>query len=206
MSGLQAALLTAWQALSWLEGVAVVLAIAYLVLAARENIWCWACAFVSTAIYIALFYRVALLSESLLNVFYLLMAVYGWWQWRRGAPGGKARAISRWSPRRHLLVIAGTGACVPLLGYWMANSFNASLPYLDAFTTCFAVVTTWMVTHKILENWLYWIVIDSVSIYLYVEKELYLTALLFVLYLGICVVGFVHWRRQYRQSTAVGVS
>lgn len=98
-----------------LETVAVVLAVAYLLLAARENIWCWACAFVSTAIYIGLFYSVALLSESLLNVFYLVMAVYGWWQWRGGGAGVN-REIHCWPWRRHVLVISGTALVVPLLG------------------------------------------------------------------------------------------
>jgi nicotinamide mononucleotide transporter len=193
-------------AMSGLEGVAVLLAIAYLVLAARENIWCWACAFVSTAIYILLFYQVSLLSESLLNVFYLLMAVYGYHRWRHGGGDHRELAISNRPWAWHLRVVAITGACVPLLGWIMATRFDASMPYLDAFTTCFAVVTTWMVTQKVLENWLYWFVIDSVSIYLYLEKGLELTAWLFVLYLVLIVFGYRRWQHQFRASMAMAAA
>ncbi|MEM9533112.1 MAG: nicotinamide riboside transporter PnuC [Pseudomonadota bacterium] len=181
-----------------LESLAVLLAVAYLVLAARENIWCWLCAFVSTAIYIGLFYRVALLSESLLNVFYLGMAVYGWWQWRSGVQD-QPRKIQSWPLRRHALVILAAGAAVPVLGL-ITSRAGAAFPYVDAATTCFAVATTFMVTHKVLENWLYWLVIDGVSIYLYLEKGLKLTAALFGLYLVICVFGYLNWRRRYTLS------
>ncbi len=186
-----------------LEAVAVVLAIAYLLLAARENIWCWLCAFVSTAIYIGLFYSVALLSESLLNIFYLVMAVYGWWQWRGGG-GSERREIHRWTWRRHLAVIVGTALCVPLLAR-VTSAAGAEYAYLDATTTCFAVVTTFMVTRKVLENWLYWLAIDSVSIYLYLAKGLTLTAGLFALYLVICVAGFVSWRRTMMRDSGAAM-
>ncbi len=144
----------------------------------------------------------ALFSESALNVFYLLMAVYGWNQWRHGSVSGERLEISTWPWRRHAIVIAATGAVVPLLGWTMATRLGAALPYADAFTTCFAVVATYMVARKILENWLYWFVIDSVSIYLYLAKGLYLTAALFALYLVLIVIGWVRWLRVYRARKA----
>jgi nicotinamide mononucleotide transporter len=188
----------ALQALSTLEAVAVVLAVAYLVLAVRESIWCWPCAFGSTAIYVWLFHDVALISESLLNAFYLVMAIYGYYQWRHGGQRHHGLTISVRPWQWHLRLILVTGACVPPLGWFMATSFGAALPYLDAFTTCFAVVTTWMVARKILENWIYWFVIDSVSIYLYLQKGLHLTAALFVVYLVLIVIGYRRWLREFR--------
>lgn len=185
-----------------LEALAVLLAVMYLVLAVRENIWCWACAFLSTALYVYLFYDVALVSESLLNGFYLVMAVYGWWQWRRGGGDRGELPIRSWSWRRHLGVIGATAPWVPPLGWYMQTHYGAALPYLDAFTTCFAVVTTFMVARKVLENWLYWFVIDSVSIYLYLVKELYLTAALFGFYLVLIVLGWRRWHRVYLAEQA----
>lgn len=180
------------------EWLAVVLAFAYLVLAARENIWCWACAFVSTALFIWLFYQGALISESLLNVFYLAMAVYGWHQWRRGGQQHSPLAISTWSRTRHLKVIGLTALCVPVMGYLTGHYLGAALPYVDAFTSCFAVVATYMVTRKILENWIYWFVIDSVSIWLYLQRGFNLTAVLFVLYLVLIVFGWRRWNRELK--------
>ncbi len=194
-------------AMSPWEGVAVVLAIAYLLLAAREHPACWACALVSTIIYTALFWNVSLLMESLLNVYYMLMAVYGWWLWQRGGVARQALVITRWRARRHLLVIGGVVVAAIVTGTLLSRYTSAAWPYVDSFTTWGAIVTTWMVAQKVLENWLYWLVIDAVSIPLYIDRGLYLTATLFALYLVIVVFGFVQWKREYaaaRAQPAVG--
>lgn len=183
---------------SW-EAIAVLLAIAYLVFAAQEKIVCWLCALLSTAIYTVLFWNVSLVMESLLNVYYLLMAIYGWQQWSRGDLGGSVE-IHRWGWRNH---VAATGAvvfCSVICGYLLASHTSAAWPYVDSFTTFGAVVTTWMVTRKVLENWLYWLVIDAVSIPLYLERGLMLTAALFAMYLVIVVYGYFAWRRLYRNA------
>ena len=194
------AILQALELTSWWEVPAVVLAILYLVLAARENIWCWGAAFVSTAIYIYVFFDVNLFLESALQIYYLAMAVYGWYQWRQPTDQSATLPISTWSLKRHVVVIAVTGSIVVTSGYLLSKNTSAALPYADAFTTWYAVVTTYMVTKKILENWGYWFVIDSVSIYLYYSRGLYLTALLFIAYLVIIVFGYLKWKKEYDQA------
>jgi len=183
--------------LSVWELVAVILAIAYLVLAVRQNIWCWAAAALSTLIYLFIFYRASLFMESALQVFYLGMAGYGYHQWRGRTQRDEGLAVSLWPWRHHLLAIIGIVLLSALTGAWMERNTGAALPYLDAFTTISAMLTTYMVARKILENWIYWFVIDSVSIYLYVSRELYLTALLFCVYLVLIVVGFIRWKKDY---------
>ena len=195
------AILQALELTSWWEVPAVVLAILYLVLAARENIWCWGAAFASTAIYIYVFFDVNLFLESALQIYYLGMAIFGWYQWRQPADQSATRPISTWSLEKHCVVIAATGAVVVASGYLLSENTSAALPYVDAFTTWYAVVTTYMVTRKILENWLYWFVIDSVSVYLYYSRGLYLTALLFIAYLVIIVFGYLKWKKEYDQQT-----
>ena len=156
------------------ETLAVLLGIAYLLLAMLEKISCWYAAFASTLIFLFLFWDVNLLMESALQVYYLGMAVYGWWHWRHGSGEGGSLAISRWPLRSHLLAAAGVLALSAISGTLLSNHTEASWPYLDSFTTWGAVLTTWMVARKILENWLYWILIDSLSIFLYVERGLHL--------------------------------
>ena len=196
------AILQALELTSWWEVPAVVLAILYLVLAARENIWCWGAAFASTAIYIYVFFDVNLFLESALQIYYLAMAVYGWYQWRQPTGQSSTLPISTWSLKKHIVVIAATGAIVVTSGYLLSENTEAALPYVDAFTTWYAVVTTYMVTKKILENWVYWFVIDSVSVYLYYSRGLYLTALLFIAYLVIIVFGYLKWKKEYDQANA----
>jgi nicotinamide mononucleotide transporter len=191
-----------WQWLASWEALAVLLGIAYLLLAARESLWCWYAAFASTAIFLVLFWQVRLYLESALQVYYLGMAVYGWWQWKRPREAGTL-AISRFSARAHGIAIGGVLALSAVSGALLSRYTDAALPYLDAFTTWGAIVTTWMVARKILENWLYWIVIDAASIFLYLDRGLALTAALFAAYVVIAALGFIAWRRHYCAPAAL---
>ena len=186
----------AFSALSIAEAVGVVLAVAYLVLAVRQNILCWAAALMSSLIYMVVFYSALLYMESALQIYYAAMAVYGWYQWRYAGDDGAGVRIHTWTFTRHVQVIAGIAVTAVLAG-WIMSKTDAAFPYADALTTVAAIVTTFMVARKVLENWVYWFVIDSISVYLYVARELYLTALLFVFYLVLIVIGYRRWRRDY---------
>lgn len=183
---------------SWIEAGAVAFAVAYLVLAIRESLWCWPAALVSVTLSLVLFYDARLYMESALQVFYIAMALYGWYQWRRGGASGAGVAITRWSARTHVLWISVVVLVSVAFGAALTAYTDAALPYLDSFTTIGAIVTTYMVAKKILENWLYWLVVDGVSVYLYAARELYLYALLFVFYLVLVVIGFRRWLGAWR--------
>jgi nicotinamide mononucleotide transporter len=188
-------------AMSPWEVAAVVCAIAYLLLAVREKILCWAFAFVSTAIYTVLFWDVSLLMESALNVYYMAMAVYGYQQWTRGGGNGTSElAIRAMYPRQHAIVIALIVVLTLTSGILLGEYSTAAWPFVDSFTTWASVITTYLVARKYLENWLYWLVIDSVSVPLYIDRDLNLTALLFVAYIIIAVFGYIGWRRHYLEN------
>ena len=180
------------------EVAAVVFALLYLVLAVRQNILCWVAALISTSIYLWLFYDVQLYAEASLQVFYIAMAVYGFWQWRYGGSDKSELPVSVWSPGKHIACVLAIVVIAAALGAYLDTKTDQALPYLDAFTTAGALFTTYMTARKILENWYYWFVIDSVSIYLYLERGLVLTAMLFVIYLVLVVMGFISWRRHYQ--------
>lgn len=184
---------------SWLELAAVLLAVAYLLLAVKQHIACWYAAFISTAIFLYVFWHVNLYMESGLQVYYLLMAVYGWYQWRQTDDSGSGLPITTWSWRRHLLAIGLILIATAISGTLLADT-NARLAYVDSFTTWGAIVTTYMVTRKILENWIYWLVIDAVSIFLYLDRELYFTAALFMIYIIIIGFGFRRWWIEYTSA------
>jgi nicotinamide mononucleotide transporter len=183
--------------LSPLEAAAVVLAIAYLILAIRQSILCWWTALVSSLLYVVIFMRARLYMESAVNVFYAAMAVYGWYEWRFGGARHEGVRINVWPARYHAAAFSLIAASTLLFGLYLSTTSEAS-PFVDSFTTVGAVVTTFMVARKVLENWIYWLVIDSVEVYLFVSRELYLTALLFVVYLVLVVIGFRDWLKDYR--------
>ncbi|EWS99355.1 MULTISPECIES: nicotinamide riboside transporter PnuC [Pseudoalteromonas] len=195
-------ILSGFTAMSHWEYIAVALSMAYLLLAIKENLWCWPAAFFSTLIYTIMYWNGALLMESLLNFYYMYMAVFGWVVWRKGKTNQAQRLITSWPVNRHIILIVLTTLVSLAIGYVMQNYTHADFAYLDSFTTCFAVVTTYLVAKKVLENWLYWIVIDAASMYLYYEKGYYPTLVLFVFYTVMAAWGFKTWYEEYEQSQA----
>lgn len=178
------------------EAAASLLGLAYLLLAVRRNLLCWLCAFVSTSIYIALFVKASLYMQVLLNVFYLVMAVYGFIDWRRGRTESGDVRIESWSVNRHVTVAVLVIIASALNGWALSRWTDSPAPYLDSFVTWGSIVTTWMVARRIIENWLYWIVVDAAAAWLYFSQGLLATTLLFIIYLGIVVRGYFVWRRE----------
>lgn len=204
MPNLSADVVAYFQQLPWLELFAMLLSLAYVILAAKGSIWCWPAAFISTALYTFIFFDVMLLMDSALNAYYLLMAVYGYWQWSNPTSGNNfvpdELPIVSWKIIIHVKVCFILTIIALALAYLVDNFTPADFPYLDTFTTVFAVYATYLVTQKVLENWLYWVVIDFVSIYLYIEKGLIPTTVLFVIFVIISVYGYISWLRQYKSS------
>ena len=188
-----------------LEAASVLFSVLYLVLAIRESLWCWPAAFLSSVLTLAVVLGVRLYSEVVLNVYYAAMAVYGWYQWHYGGRtrGAAQLPISIWPLKMHALAIGGSLALSATVGLLMSRYTQAAFPYLDAFVTVFSVVTTYLVARKILENWLYWLVVDSLALYVYWQRELYFFVGLFVLYLVLVVIGLVRWHRDWRAQIAV---
>lgn len=191
---------------SLLELLAVFFAVAYLVLAVRENSLCWYAAGISTLIFLFIFWNVKLYMESGLQIYYLAMAFYGWYQWRDAQTETVSLRVSKWRAKQHVVALVLIAALTFVTGSLLNSGTDANMPYLDSFTTWASVVTTFMVARKILENWLYWLVIDSVSIYLYLDRELYFTSLLFAIYIVIIFFGWFAWNRSYRQREIKPIS
>lgn len=175
---------------SWIESVAVFFSILYVILASKESIWCWGAAAISVSLYIYICFFAQLYAETGLQIFYLFMAFYGYYNWNNK---NRNIQISEWNISTHLLIVFIGGLLTFLIGFYLTSYTNAKMPIVDAFTTVFSVFATYMVTKKILGNWLYWIVIDLVSSYLYLVRNLEMTALLFMVYTIIAILGYLSW-------------
>ena len=191
----------AWQSTSWVEMAAVVLALVYLVLAIRQNIACWAAAFVSSCLYVIVLFGARLYMESALNVFYAAMAVYGFRQWR-GSVDGNALRVCRWTLRRHLAGLAGIVLASLTSSTLLRSHTAAAWPFVDSMVTWASVFATFLVARKVYENWHWWLIIDSAAMYLYFTRHLYATMSLFALYLVLIVVGMREWRRMLLSDVA----
>ncbi|MBT3611366.1 MAG: nicotinamide mononucleotide transporter [Flavobacteriales bacterium] len=183
---------------SIIESTAVFFSILYVILAVKESVWCWGAAVISVILYIYICYTEQLYPETGLQVFYLLMALYGYHQWNKN---DSALKIQQWKTTRHLLILLLGALLTFLMGFYFTIYTNAAMPLVDSFTTVFSVFTTYMVTKKVLRNWLYWIVIDIVSVYLYFSRDLHLTSLLFIVYTVIAIFGYFSWIKRNNELT-----
>jgi nicotinamide mononucleotide transporter len=191
---LSAQLVSAWRDTSGIELAAVFLAVAYLLLAIRQQLSCWSAAFVSSCLYVWVFFAARLYMESVLNAFYAAMALYGFWQWRHGQ-GGAARSVTRWPIARHAGGLLAILALSIISSFFLRRFTPAAWPFVDSMVAWSSVFATFLVARKVYENWHWWLVIDSVSLCLYFTRHLYATALLFALYLALILVGMREWRR-----------
>ena len=187
-------------ATSPLEAVSVVLGFAYSVLAVRRSRWCWVAGGLSSAILIYLSWFAKLPMQAALQAYYVAMAVYGFWRWSKDAHGEGARAVSVWPLKAHLVGWVVIVAVSALTSRWLATESQAAWPFLDSLTTWGSLLATWLVTQVKLENWLYWIVVDAIALFLYASQGLMFVALLFAVYLIVSAVGFVTWFRTWRGS------
>ena len=180
-----------------IEIIAVISAILYLLLAAKEDVKCWYAAIISSLLYFFIMYDAGLIMEAYLQIFYIIMALYGLLQWTKLIQINSNNTIRTWSNIEHFITISSVIILAIITGFILTKYTNAAMPFLDAFTSWGAIVTTYMVAKKILENWIYWFVIDAISIYLFLSRGLYLTSILFFVYLIIICFGYIAWRKKY---------
>ena len=190
-------------AILFLEIFAVCSAILYLILAANEDVRCWYAALFSSILYMYIMYTAGLMMESFLQIFYICMAIYGWYIWSSKINVEQELKIRSWKIQYHFYTITIVTLLAIITGFLLEKYTQAALPFLDAFTTWGAIITTYMVAKKIIENWIYWFVIDSISIYLFISRELYLTSLLFFIYLIIIIFGYRSWMKKLNADETI---
>lgn len=177
------------------EVVGVVTGILGVWLTTRQKIWCWPVGLVSVTAFIVVFFRAKLYAAMGLQFVYVGLVGYGWYAWLKSGPGHGYLLVSR-VPQRILAVVGAAGTVAALvIGFLLGRQTDEALPYLDGFTTSFSLVAQWMQARKHLENWLVWVVVDLVYISMSLTQGLTLTAGLYVIYVGLALVGYRDWRR-----------
>ena len=188
---------------NWVEIAAVIFAILYLVLAVKQNILCWISGILSSILYFFIMRSAGLYMEAYLQIFYVFMGFYGWSQWKKEPINKENLVVYTWSKLNHFFALSIILMLSFLSGTLLSSFTDSAVPFLDAFVTWGAVVATYMVAKKLLENWLYWLVIDSISILLFISRDLWLTACLFGVYIVIIVFGFRLWSKVLKENNAV---
>jgi nicotinamide mononucleotide transporter len=187
----------------------VVLGVAYVLLAIRENPWCWPLGIGNAALFLVVFFEARIYSNALLQALYVVVSFYGWYLWRHGGKGHGRLAVSR-TPARWLVLLAAAAVLASVgLGLFLRHRTDAALPFPDAATTAFSLAAQWMATRKWLENWLVWIGVDVVYVAMYASQRLYPTAGLYAAFLVLAALGYREWRASMRaggQDAAFGTA
>ncbi|WP_418321466.1 nicotinamide riboside transporter PnuC [Piscinibacter sakaiensis] len=188
---------TAWGSpVTWLEIVAFVLALVMVGCNMRVNPLAWPLAIVSSALYAALFLDSRLYGEAGLQLVFITVAFWGWWQWLRGTTDSGAPLRVRWlEPRKRWALLATMAVAWPALALLLATYTDSDVPWFDAFPTAGSLLGQWLLGRKYVENWLAWLIVNIVSVALFVHKGLWLTVLLYALFVVLSVLGWLAWRR-----------
>ncbi len=210
-------MITQLEAQTILDWSITVTALIYVYLAARENVWCWVWGMVSCSLWAyADFARYNLWADGILQLFYVVMSAWGIYSWTLGG-GRKANkhtnnesaiseqntlTISTLPLKYHLLIFVAGSVLTLVLGYIFEKFTPTALPYPDSFITAFSIVATVLTVRKILENWLYWIVMDALAVFLFAARDAVLVAFVMAVYTVISIFGYLHWRRRWKSQTA----
>jgi nicotinamide mononucleotide transporter len=181
---------------TWLEMLAFVLSLAMVVCNIRVNLLAWPLAIAASLLYFVLFWDSRLYGEAGLQIFFALVAGWGWWQWRRGrAADGSALRVRHLSGRTRLGLLAAVLIAWPLLGSFLRHATDTDVPWWDALPTAGSLAGQWLLGRKYVENWPVWVAVNAVSIGLFAWKGLWLTVVLYALFLGMALWGWRAWNR-----------
>ena len=183
-----------------LEYLAAAFGIVSVWLSTREHLWAWPTAIVNVLLYVVVFRSQRLYADMGLQVVYAIISVYGWWHWARGGPGQQTLPVSR-TPVRQRAVLATVAALGSLvLGTALNRYTDAALPWADATLSATSLVAQWMLTRKLIENWLVWIVLDVCYVAMFAMKQLWPTAALYAVFLVLAWMGWRSWHESLRHQ------
>ncbi len=188
-----------WITEQWVEVLATAFGLIYLYFSVKQYILLWFFGLLTSALYIYVYFSSRFYADMSLQIYYVIISLYGWFYWSKGGQNHSILNVSRASYKTL------TACLIISMVLWYAIFYvlqftNTDVPVGDAFTTATAIVATWMLARKFIENWLFWIVIDFVSLILYIQKGLWATSVLFAVYTIVAVIGYFEWKRNMKTA------
>jgi len=176
----------------------------YLYLSVKQKIGLWVFGFLSAVVYTLVFFQTKFYAAMSLQLYYLVVSVYGWYSWKRNSETTGEELSVRSTRFKEWIILSGITVVIMLIYYALLSlGTDSPVPGADSFITAFSITATWMLARKQIEHWLIWIVVDSVAVIVYLKQGLYSTALLFVVYGVMAVVGWTQWRRSMKKKQTV---
>lgn len=186
-----------WVESNWVEVSGALLGFLYILLSIRQNKWCWPIGLLTSVLYIYVFLVTKFYADMLLQVYYVGASIYGWYNWTHGeTQKSETLPVRRVDKREWIWISLVILLLFAVIAFVLRDYTDSPVPYWDAFTTAGSFVATWMLAKKMIENWVLWVVVDAVSLGLYVYKGLYPTVGLFAIYTTLAVIGYMQWKKE----------
>jgi nicotinamide mononucleotide transporter len=185
-----------------IEVFGAVIGIAAVFLAARQNVWNWPLGIVNFVLYIIVFYQAKLYAQVGLQIVYIGLAIYGWWNWLHGGADRGELRVSRVGSREVILLTLAFALATPALATFLARATDASLPLADSALTAASLVAQYMMTRKYVECWLVWLVTDVAYVVVFMHQALWPTVGLYFVFCVLAVMGWRAWRTSLRRQAA----
>ena len=167
----------------------------YLGFSIKQHFLTWPVGIINALFYIAVFFTSKIYADMSLQFYYVAISIYGWWCWLHGNVNGKNLEVTETDNTTWLKLLAASVFLFIVIAYLLVHYTDSSVPFLDSVTTALSIVATWMLAKKKIEHWLLWVVVDAISIGLFIYKELYLTTILFFVYTFLAIYGYLEWRK-----------
>ena len=193
-----------WSIYNAIEILATLTGILYILFSVRASVLLWPFGFISSALYVYVFFASKIYADMSVNLYYVAVSIYGWIHWQRKGHDAEEgeMLILNLTRKQWLVSLFLTGILYLIISWILVRFTDSDVPYLDSFTTSASIVATWMLARKIVEHWLFWIIIDTVSAGLYVYKGLYPTVVLYIILTVFAVVGYIEWTKIQRGNYA----
>jgi len=189
-----------WLLCNSIEVIATITGLIYLVYSVKGNILLWLFGLITSLLYVYVFFQSKIYADMGINIYYVVISVYGWIHWSKPGKNANELPVSKIRlPLGFALLLISIFLFV-FIAYILRKYTDSDIALWDAFTTALSIVATWMLARKILEHWLIWIVVDSVSAGLYIYKGLYPTVFLFIVYTSLAILGYIEWHKTWKKQ------
>lgn len=195
-----------WFTNNYIEFLGTVFGLIYILFSIKQNILLWPVGVITSALYIYVFFYSKFYADMSLQVYYLVISFYGWYNWLNGKnkdTESNQIQITTVTKKLSVKLIITTFILFIFIAFILKKYTDSPLPFWDSFTTAASIVATWMLTKKFIEQWLIWVIVDSVSLGLYIYKGLYSTSFLFFVYTILAIFGYLEWKKEIKRSKLI---
>ena len=184
-----------WILQNWMEIAGALAGFVYIFLGIKANKWMWPVGLVTSVFYVVVFFDAKFYADMSLQFYYIFISIVGWYWWIKGGKNGKELKISKTNSTLYIKLITASIIIFFIYAFILVKFTDSQLPYWDSLTTSLSIVASWMLARKLIEQWLLWVLIDLISMFLYIYKGLYPTSILFLIYTVLAIVGYYKWKK-----------